>query len=146
VNQSVIQITSRIARPLAFCSALLPPLFLAALIFTYSVDLPQWDQWTYVSFFEEFSRGSLTFNHLFAQVNEYRQFFPNLFFVALGWLTRWDVRYEMWALFLVACLISFNVYRLARLTTERMSLQTLLLFFLANALIFSPGQYQNWLQ
>ena len=124
----------------------MPPLFLAALIFTYSVDFPQWDQWAYVSFFEEFSRGALTFNHLFAQVNEYRQFFPNLFFVALGWLTRWDVRYEMWTLFLVACLISFNVYRLARLTTERMSLRTLLLFFLANALIFSPGQYQNWLQ
>jgi len=146
VNQSVINATSRIARPLAFGCTLLPPFFLAGLIFTYSVDLPQWDQWGYVSFFEEFSRGALTFGHLFALANEYRQFFPNLFFVALGWLTRWDVRYEMWALFLVACLISFNVYRLARLTTERMTLRTLLLFFLANALIFSPGQYENWLQ
>ena len=94
---SVIQTTSRPARLLAFLLTLLPPCFLAVLVFTYSVDFPQWDQWGYVPFFEELSRGSLTFSHLFAQVNEYRQFFPNLVFVALGWLTRWDVRYEMWA-------------------------------------------------
>ena len=143
---SVIQTTSRTVRLLAFGLTLLPPCFLAVLIFTYSVDLPQWDQWVYVSFFEEFSRGSLTFSHLFAQVNEYRQFFPNLVFVVLGWLTRWDVRYEMWVMFLLACVISLNVYRLARLTTDGTGLRRFLLFFMANVLIFSPSQYQNWLQ
>lgn len=143
---SVIQTTSRPARLLAFVLTLLPPCFLAVLVFTYSVDFPQWDQWGYVPFFEELSRGSLTFSHLFAQVNEYRQFFPNLVFVTLGWLTRWDVRYEMWAVFLLACLISFNIYRLARLTTDGKGLRRLLLFFMANLLIFSPSQYQNWLQ
>ena len=143
---SVIQTTSRLARPLAFGFTLLPPCFLAVLVFTYSVDFPQWDQWGYVPFFEEFARGSLTLSHLFAQVNEYRQFFPNLVFVTLGWLTRWDVRYEMWATFLLACLISFNVYRLAKLTTDGMGLRRLLLFFMANVLIFSPSQYENWLQ
>lgn len=143
---SVIQTTSRPARLLAFVLTLLPPCFLAVLVFTYGVDFPQWDQWGYVPFFEELSRGSLNFSQLFAQVNEYRQFFPNLVFVTLGWLTRWDVRYEMWAVFLLACLISFNIYRLARLTTDGNSLRRLLLFFMANLLIFSPSQYQNWLQ
>jgi hypothetical protein len=143
---SAIQTTSRPTRLLAFSLTLVPPCFLAVLIFTYSVDFPQWDQWGYVPFFEEFARGSLTFSHLFAQVNEYRQFFPNLVFVTLGWLTRWDVRYEMWTLFLLACLISFNVYRLAKLTTAGMGLQRFLLFFMANVLIFSPSQYENWLQ
>jgi hypothetical protein len=143
---SVIQTTSRRAQLLAFSLALFPPCFLAVLVFTYSVDFPQWDQWGYVPFFEEFSRGSLTFSHLFAQVNEYRQFFPNLVFVTLGWLTRWDVRYEMWALFLLACLISFNIYRLARLTTGGVGLRGFLLFFMANVLIFSPSQSENWLQ
>jgi hypothetical protein len=142
---SVIQ-TSPLARPLAFGLALLPPCFLAVLVFTYGVDFPQWDQWGYVPFFEEFSRGSLTFTRLFAQVNEYRQFFPNLVFVTLGWLTRWDVRYEMWALFLLTCLVSFNVYRLARLTIDAKGLRRLVLFFMANVLIFSPAQYENWLQ
>jgi hypothetical protein len=143
---SVTQSTSRLAPRLASGLTLLPPCFLAVLVFTYSVDLPQWDQWTYVSFFEEFSRGSLTLSHLFAQVNEYRQFFPNLVFVALGRLTRWDVRYEMWAILLAACLISFNVYRLGRLTIEGTQLRRALLLFMANLLIFSPVQYPNWLQ
>lgn len=143
---SVTQTPSRLAPPLAFCLTVLPPCFLAVLVFTYSVDLPQWDQWTYVSFFEEFSRGSLTLGHLFAQVNEYRQFFPNLTFVILGRLTHWDVRYEMWATFLVACLISFNVYRLGRLTIEGTQSRRVLLLFMASLLIFSPVQYPNWLQ
>lgn len=143
---SVIQTTSRPARLLAFGLTLLPPCFLAVLIFTYSVDLPQWDQWGYVPFFEELSRGSFPVSKLFAQVNEYRQFFPNLVFLTLGWLTRWDVRYEMWALFLLACLISFNVYRLARLTIGGAGPRRILLFFMANLLIFSPSQSENWLQ
>ncbi len=125
---------------------LLPPCLLALLIFKYSVDLPQWDQWVYVSFFEKLSRASLTFGDLFAQVNEYRQFFPNLIFVALGWLTRWDVRYEMVVTFLTASLISFNVYRLAERTISDDRTSRLLLFLIANLIIFSPTQYQNWLQ
>lgn len=129
-----------------FCLALLPPCLLALLIFRYSVDLPQWDQWAYVSFFGKLSRGSLTFGDLFAQVNEYRQFFPNLVFVALGWLTHWDVRYEMGATFLTACLVSINVYRLAERTISDDRTSRLLLFLIANLIIFSPAQYENWLQ
>jgi hypothetical protein len=129
-----------------FCLTLLPPCLLALLIFRYSVDLPQWDQWAYVSFFEKLSRASLTFGDLFAQTNEYRQFFPNLVFVALGWLTRWDVRYEMVVTFLTACLISLNVYRLAGKTISDDGTSRLFLFLFANLIIFSPVQYENWLQ
>src|SRR6266576_5943871 len=106
----------RLKQFLFFSLSLAPSAFLAVLIFKYSVDLPQWDQWAYVPFFEKLSRGAMTFGDLFAQMNEYRQFFPNLVFVALGWLTRWDVRYEMLLTFLAACLLSFNVYRLAERT------------------------------
>jgi hypothetical protein len=129
-----------------FCLTLLPPCLLALLIFRYSVDLPQWDQWAYVTFFEKLSRRSLTFGDLFAQVNEYRQFFPNLVFVVLGWLTRWDVRYEMAVTFLAACLVSLNVYRFAERTISDNQTSRLWLFLLANLVIFSPAQYDNWLQ
>lgn len=128
------------------CLSLLPPCLLALLISRYSVDLPQWDQWAYVTFFEKLSRASLTLGDLFAQVNEYRQFFPNLVFVALGWLTHWDVRYEMAVILLTACLISLNVYRLASRTISGDRTSRLFLFLLANLLIFSPAQYENWLQ
>src|SRR5258706_3344276 len=117
-----------------FCLTLLPPCLLALLIFRYSVDLPQWDQWAYVSFFEKLSRSSLTFGDLFAQVNEYRQFFPNLIFVALGRLTRWDVRYEMAVTFLTACLISLNIYLLTKRTSSVGRTSRLLLFLIAKVI------------
>ncbi|MCA1633622.1 MAG: hypothetical protein LC802_07870 [Acidobacteria bacterium] len=79
------------------------------------------------------------------QHNEYRQFFPNLVIMGLGWLTRWDVRYEMWFSFLLASLTSFNVYRLGRLTLDRDTANRRLAFLLSNLLIFSPAQYLNWL-
>ena len=137
---------SRLVRIMAFCLTLTPAIFLAVLINEYSVDFPQWDQWVYVRFFQNLALHTLTFSDLFAQVNEYRQLFPNLVFLVLGRLTRWDLRYEMWAIFLVACLISFNVYRLARLTVEGTYWRRVLLLFMANLLIFSPVQYPNWLQ
>ncbi len=126
--------------------ALSPAGFLAMLIFKYSVDLPQWDEWSYVPFFEKLSRGSLTFGDLFAQVNEYRQFFPNLVMVVVGWLTRWDPRYEMLVTFLVACFISFTIYRLSERTIGGDRTSRLLLFLVANLIIFSPAHYENWLQ
>jgi len=137
---------SRLIQSLVFSLTLLPPCLVAILIFKYGVDLPQWDQWSYVKFFEKFSHGSLTLGDLFHQVNEYRQFFPNVVFVALGWLTHWDVRYEMFLTLLVACFISLNVYRLAERTIGGTRLSRLFLFLLANLIIFSPAQYENWLQ
>jgi hypothetical protein len=137
---------SRLVRLMAFGLTLTPAAFLAVLIIEYSVDFPQWDQWVYVRFFQNLALHTLTFSDLFAQVNEYRQFFPNLIFVVLGRLTHWDLRYEMWATFLVACVTSFNVYRLARLTNDSTNWSRVLLLFMANLLIFSPVQFQNWLQ
>jgi len=142
----LMKLPPRLVQRIVFCLTLLPPGVLALLIFKYSVDLPQWDQWDYVPFFEKLSRGALTFADLFAQVNEYRQFFPNLIFVMLGWLTRWDVRYEMLLTFLTACLISLNVYRLAERTISGDRIPRLFLLLIANLIIFSPAQYQNWLQ
>lgn len=137
---------TRLGRIMALCLALTPAILLAVLIIEYSVDVPQWDQWGYVKFFQHLTLHRLTFSDLFAQVNEYRQFFPNVVFVVLGRLTRWDLRYEMWAIFLLACLISFMVYRLAKITIEGSSLRRALLLFMANLLIFAPVQYPNWLQ
>jgi hypothetical protein len=125
--------------------ALLPAFFLGALIWNYAVDVPHWDQWEYVAFFEKLSVGTLTFSDLFAQQNEYRQFFPNLIFVALGWLTNWDVRYELAISYMLACLVSFNVYLLGERTLEGSRTRRLFIWFLANMLIFSPVQRENWL-
>ena len=128
-----------------FYLALLPGLYLLILILKYSVDVPYWDQWELALFFDKLEQGSLSFKDLFAQQNEYRQFFPNLVFVALGRLTSWNVKYEMLISFFLSCLICFNVYYLQRLTVYDDQLQRPLMFFVSNIFIFSPIQYENWL-
>src|ERR1051326_6119965 len=79
-----------------------PAFLLAILIPQYWVDVPQYDEWDSVTLFEHLAKGSLTVGLLFKQVNEYRQFFPNVIFVALGKLTHWDLRYEMILIFVAA--------------------------------------------
>src|SRR3989440_1521431 len=138
--------TDRIKRALIRYLPLTPAAFLAVLIPRYWVDLPQYDEWDSVTFFEHLSQGSLTASLLFKQANEYRQFFPNVILVALGWPTRWDVRYDMVVIFVAACLISACVWRLAARTITEDQMKFSLLIFLANLIIFSPTQYENWLQ
>lgn len=123
-----------------------PAILLAALIPRYWVDVPQYDEWDSVMLFEHLSQGSLTVGLLFKQVNEYRQFFPNVIFVVLGKFTHWDLRYEMILVFVAACLISLNVRRLAVLTIEASEIQFAILLLMANLVIFSLTQYENWLQ
>ena len=123
-----------------------PAILLAVLIPQYWVDVPQYDEWDSVMLFEHLSQGSLTAGLLFKQVNEYRQFFPNLIFVGLGKLTHWDLRYEMILIFIAACLISWSVMRLARLTTAAGEVQFAFVLFAANLSIFSLTQYENWFQ
>jgi hypothetical protein len=79
-----------------------------------------------------------------AQHNEFRQFFPHLLFLALGTMTRWNVRYEMVVSLLLACLVSFNLYRISRVTIRGVQ-KRLWLLVGTNLLIFSPVQYETWL-
>jgi hypothetical protein len=126
--------------------ALAPACFIAVAIRVYGVDLPLMDEWGLVDLFNKFARGTLTLSDLFAQQSEYRQFFPNLIFLATARLTKWDVRYEMLVSFLLACLITYNIYRLGELTLRCGRLERLCLFACACLLIYSPAQYENWLQ
>jgi hypothetical protein len=130
---------------LAISLSLLSAGMILYFILKYGVDVPYMDQWEYVGFFDRLAKGTLTFNDLFKLQGEYRQFFPNLIFVSLGWLTKWNVRYEMGVIFLLACLVSFNIYRLASFIIKGKNWLKWILLFLANLFIFSPIQYENWL-
>ncbi|RPI23299.1 MAG: hypothetical protein EHM61_20070, partial [Acidobacteria bacterium] len=123
---------------------MLPIGFAALFIATYSVDVPYNDEWATARLFVYLAEGSISFTHLFAQQNEFRQFFPHLLFLALGTITRWNLRYEMLVSLLLASLVSFNIYRISRFTiigTEK----RLWLLVGTNLLIFSPVQYESWL-
>ncbi len=141
-----MQLPHLLTRALLVCASALPACYLGALIYKTSVDVPFIEQWTVAFYFEKLFKGTLTLSDLFQQMNEFRQFFPNLLFLSLGWLTRWNVRYEMLFIFLLACLISFNLYRLGALTLgDDNYVLRLLALLITNTLIFSPLQYDTWL-
>ncbi|HEX8499904.1 MAG TPA: hypothetical protein VF659_04865 [Pyrinomonadaceae bacterium] len=116
----------------------------AWLILRYGVDVPYWDQWDIAPFFERLARGTLGPSDLFAQFNEYRQFFPNLLFVVLGRATGWNVRAEMLACLVLACLVAWGVRRLGARTAPDSS-PVGAQFLLASLFVFSAMQYENWL-
>jgi hypothetical protein len=123
----------------------LPAALVAAAIWTYAVDVPVKDQWDIAHIFVEYERGTISFSDLFAQFNEYRQFFPNLLFLGLGELTEWRVHFELAVTFLLACLVFLNVSLLAGRTLATPGAVRLATTFLAAVLIFSPVQHANWL-
>jgi hypothetical protein len=131
-------------RALVVWLVMLPIGFAAFFIATYSVDVPYYDQWKTAELFVHLAKGSLSFTLLFEQHNEFRQLFPHLLFLALGTITRWNVRYEMLVSLLLACLVSFNIYRIS-LVTITGTQKRLWLLVGANLLIFSPVQYETWL-
>jgi hypothetical protein len=123
----------------------LPVLFLGYLVIRFGVNVPYWDQWdTPGLMFEKIDQGQLSFSDFIAQHNESRKLFPRLFFLGLAYLTHWDTRYEYLVIFMMACLISFNIYRLIQRTVDSTAPKTLYLWGLANLLIFSPCQFENW--
>ncbi|MCA1591180.1 MAG: hypothetical protein LC754_00675 [Acidobacteria bacterium] len=141
-----MRLSPKLAGVLTVCAAALPACFLGTLIFKYGVDVPFQEQWPVALYFEKYFQGTLALSDLFQQQNEFRQFFPNLLFLALGLLTRWNTRYEMLVIFLLACLISFNIYQLGALTLgDESRFQRVLALLLTNILIFSPLQYDTWL-
>ncbi|HET6645980.1 MAG TPA: hypothetical protein VFH01_01545, partial [Pyrinomonadaceae bacterium] len=122
----------------AFCLAIIPAVLILTVILKYGVDVPYWDEWYYAEFFVKLSQKVLTLKDLFALQNEYRQFFPNLIFVGLGWLTNWNKRYELLVSFALACIVSFNLYQLGKLTIGGNSLGRMIIYFLTNLLVFYP--------
>lgn len=130
---------------LAFGLAIIPAGLTGILILKYSVNVPHWDEWFMAEMFEKIYAGSLTFQDLISQHNESRKLFPRILFIGLAYLTGWDVRYQMLVSFILACFISFSLYRLSRLTVGGSPTKLILLAFLANLLIFSPSQQENWL-
>ena len=137
-----------IKRMLAAALVLAPPAALAALIFHYSTNVPLWDQWEpdITGMFEKYSAGHLTFADLLAQHNETRPFFPRLLFFVLGELTHWNVRYEMAATWIAACLVALMVWRLGAPTHQGRPIVRLAVLFLSSLLIFSPAYYEAWLR
>lgn len=125
-------------------AALLPAACLALLICRYWVNVPFSDEWDLVPIFQFAQAGELRFDYLFSQHNEHRILVPRLLLAALAWLTHGDVRSGMAFTFVLACITSAALAVLLRRTLPD-ARQWPIWWLLANLLIFSPVQHENWL-
>jgi hypothetical protein len=122
------------------------PLSIALLIDRYGVDVPIWDQWNgIVPLFEEMEAGTLGLADLFSLHNEHRIFFPRLISVGLALLSGWNIRAELFLIWVMAGICSFNLWKLSRATGFGDSSSGSWLFAAVNLLLFTPLQYDNWL-
>lgn len=127
------------------CLVVIVPAFvLAILVLNYSVNVPVWDQWWVTQTIIKAMTGEITFSDLLAQHNESRKFFPRLIDIALAYLTKYDVRAEMLVSVFMTCITSLNLTWLSYLTVSR-RLTVVCVSFLTNLLLFSPIQYEAWL-
>ena len=126
------------------------PLWIGFLIHSFSVNVPFWDEWfTPGNLLEKIysNSGNLSFSDITSQSNESRLIFPKFIFLAVAYLTHWDVRFEMFISLLMAFLISINLCLIINKTVamKQGENQSLLLMGVCSMLIFSPAQYDNWL-
>jgi hypothetical protein len=127
-----------------FLVALSPVVYLGRLISATAVNVLFLDEWDYIFLFRHFAAHMLTLHDLLRQHNESRTTLPNLIVLGLGLLTHWDVRWDMWLGFGFACLVSLNIYLLSRRVTGMNRAQCLFLWIIANMLLFSAEQSDNW--
>jgi len=127
--------------------AIIPAVITGKLIYEYGVNVPYWDEWDTPGYFLiKAHEGSLTIKDLMAQHNESRMFFPKIISIGLAKLSGWNIKYEMFLSFVLACLISMNIYTLSERTLNISFHKRLFLILMTNLLIFSPMQYDNWLR
>jgi|GEM_PF-716045 len=91
----------------AMCVAVLPVGMAFWYVNSFGVSAVYADQWFLLPDFSSLYTGQLSFAQLFAQHNEHRIFFPRIVMLALGTVTRYNNRAEMffgWAVAGAACL------------------------------------------
>jgi hypothetical protein len=131
---------------LTFLVLALPALWVGWLIYHYGVDTPFGDEWdsTWL-LLEKMQAGTLGFGDFFAFQNEHRIFFPRLLTLALAKLSHWNVRAELLMIWILACVCSLNLWRVAQITGWRNSRARHWLLLGTNILLLSPLQWENLL-
>lgn len=121
-----------------------PPLLLLYYIGTFGVNVIFGDDWQGVSLVQKTLSGTLFFSDLFAQHNEHRMLFPNLFMTAIEILTQYNMIAVMlfsWILICLTALIIFIMYR--RNSKWNNHSKVLLAFLPVLLLLFSFRQWES---
>jgi len=123
-----------------------PAAWVGILVFLYGVDTPWGDQWDgTLPLLEKMQAGTLGFADLFAFHNEHRIFFPRLITLGLAKLTHWNIRAELLVIWILACICSVNLWRVALITGWQDARYRGWLLLAANVMLFTPLQWENLL-
>jgi hypothetical protein len=111
-------------------------------MFTYTVDVPFWDQWTFAEFLQKADSGGLQWSEVWAPHNEHRIVVPRLILLFLAERTGWNIRAEIALCFLLilarCALVLLTVYRIGGRGAA-----TWLSFPAIAAVLLSSGQVEN---
>ncbi len=124
--------------------ALIPFLLLLMMVVSYTSNVPYWDQWALVDFWQKIYSGNATIIDFWNQHNEHRIMFPKLIMTALALSTHWNIYYEIAMNVLLGLLIYVTI---ARQYVARYALNRFLIIFsfiFISLLSFSLIQYENW--
>ena len=118
----------------------IPPLFIASMIQHYSVNIFRYDQvFDTVPVMAHWIQGKFTLNDYWPAVNEHRLFFPKLLVAVLGPWTHWDMRSDVWAIWLLALVTLGNIAIIGhRCKCDKWSIVFI------SPLIFSIIGSENW--
>jgi hypothetical protein len=126
-------------------AVLLPPILTLSAVARYGLTFPYWDQWEFPTMLSRLETGQLRFGDFYSQHNEHRGVFPRLIFLGLARLSRWDVRWELYANVALAALTLVILWRLLALTTRGIAAELgRWLVVPISWLVFSLVQFQNW--
>lgn len=131
---------------LLFFIYLVPVIFLLWFTTIFSVNVPFMDQWSLVRLFEKVSMGTAGFGDFFVQHNEHRFVFPSAIMTAFAFISKWDIRYEIYFSILLAVITFYTTHKISLQEVKSQNYNAKRLTnILACVSIFSLVQYENWL-
>jgi len=113
-------------------------------IFRFAVDVPYWDAWQFVPLLGEFYEGKLPLELLIQQHNEHRIVLPRILMLLLARLTHYDTRAEMYASWLMLCVIVI-LYFLVHARSIGTSFSSVAAFVPIPWVVLTLGQHENLL-
>ncbi len=134
-----------IAKKTSWVLVAVPMLILLVTLLRYSVNVPFWDQWEYVSLLDKLHNGTLTLADLWRQHNEHRILFPKVVTLLLSLVTGYNVRFEVVLNFLTASLTFYVLSTLLRQTFNKARGYTIVAAPIIAWILFSPVQWINWI-
>lgn len=130
---------------LALGASLIPVLYLAYYVSSFSSALPVNDQWDVARFIVSVKEGQPNLRQLFNFHNEHLIVIPRLLFAGLAFVFTWDNRAECWLTFLFVATIFGLLCRIVLRDRKRGEVVDLIALVVAGVFLFSTTQWQNWL-